>query len=102
MKIPTMINLRGYLTLAVRGEHVEAFINSLAEAGIPVWDVTPTGAHSAELKLLLKDFRGLRPLLKRTGCRTRIKERCGYPFKARRLLKRKAFVFGIVLFLPYC
>ena len=63
MKIPTMIHLRGYLKLAVRGEHVEAFINSLAEAGIPVWDVTPT--HSAELAL--KDFKGLRPLLKRTG-----------------------------------
>ncbi|KOP64215.1 sporulation protein [Bacillus sp. FJAT-18019] len=98
MKIPTMIHLRGYLTLTVRGEHVEAFINSLAKAGIPVWDVTPTGAHSAELKLLLNDFRRLRPLLKRTGCRTRIKERNGYPFRARRLLKRKAFVIGVVMF----
>ncbi|WP_411553266.1 sporulation protein YqfD [Paenibacillus lautus] len=98
MKIPTMIHLRGYLKLAVRGEHVEAFINSLAEAGTPVWDVTPTGAHSAEFKLLLKDFKGLRPLLKRTGCRTRIQERFGYPFQARRLLKRKAFVIGVVAF----
>ncbi|GAE04197.1 stage IV sporulation protein [Paenibacillus sp. JCM 10914] len=93
-----MINLRGYLTLTVRGEQVEAFINATAEAGIPVWDVKKTGASSAELKLLLKDFRGLRPLLRRTGCLTRIKERHGAPFKLNRLLKRKAFVSGVVLF----
>ncbi len=98
MNIPTMIQLRGYLTLTVRGEHVEAFINSVVDAGIPVWDVIPTGTQSAEFKLLLRDFKGLRPFLKRTGCRTRIKERSGYPFKLRRLWKRKAFVLGIVLF----
>jgi len=98
VNIPTMIQLRGYLTLTVRGEHVEAFINSVVDEGIPVWDVIPTGAQSAEFKLLLKDFKGLRPFLKRTGCRTRIKERSGYPFKLRRLWKRKAFVLGMVLF----
>ncbi|UNK20054.1 sporulation protein YqfD [Paenibacillus sp. N3/727] len=98
MNIPTMIFLRGYLKLTVRGEHVEAFINALAEAGTPVWDVRPTGTHSAEFKLLLNDFKGLRPLLKRTGCRTRILERHGLPFRALRLLKRKVFVVGVVMF----
>lgn len=98
MNIPTMISIRGYLKLTVRGEHVEEFINALAEAGTPIWDVRPTGAHSAEFKLLLNDFKGLRPLLKRTGCRTRIQERHGLPFRALRLLKRKVFVGGIVMF----
>ncbi|SMF88548.1 similar to stage IV sporulation protein [Paenibacillus uliginis N3/975] len=98
MNIPTMIFLRGYLKLTVRGEHVEAFINALAEAGTPVWDVRPTGTHSAEFKLLLNDFKGLRPLLKRTGCRSRILERHGLPFRALRLLKRKVFVVGVVMF----
>ncbi|WP_422660327.1 sporulation protein YqfD [Paenibacillus sp. EC2-1] len=98
MNIPTMISIRGYLKLTVRGEHVEAFINALAETGTPIWDVRPTGEHSAEFKLLLNDFKGLRPLLKRTGCRTRIQERHGLPFRALRLLKRKMFVGGIVAF----
>ncbi|WP_054956662.1 sporulation protein YqfD [Paenibacillus dakarensis] len=98
MNIPTMISIRGYLKLTVRGEHVEAFINALVETGIPVWEVKPTGADSAEFKLLLKDFKGLRPLLKRTGCRTRIQERYGFPFRVLRLLKRKVFVGGIVMF----
>lgn len=98
MNIPTMIFMRGYLKLTVRGEHVEAFINAVAEAGTPIWDVRPTGTHSAEFKLLLNDFKGLRPLLKRTGCRTRILERHGLPFRALRLLKRKVFVVGVVMF----
>ncbi|WP_106768357.1 sporulation protein YqfD [Paenibacillus faecalis] len=98
MNIPTMVFIRGYLKLTVHGEHVEAFINALAEKGTPVWDVKPTGEHSVEFKLLLNDFKGLRPLLKRTGCRTRILERHGLPFRAVRLLKRKLFVIGVVIF----
>lgn len=98
MNIPTMIFIRGYLKIRVRGEHVESFINALAEAGTPVWDVKPTGTHTAELHLLLNDFKGLRPLLKRTGCKTRILERRGLPFRAIRLLKRKVFMVGVVMF----
>ncbi|MEK3731182.1 MULTISPECIES: sporulation protein YqfD [Paenibacillus] len=98
MNIPTMITVRGYLKLAVRGERVELFINALTEAGIPVWDVKPTGMHAAEIKLLLRDFWSLRPLLKRTGCRTKVIERNGLPFRARNLWRRKAFALGLVLF----
>lgn len=98
MNIPTMIFIRGYLKLEVRGEQVAVFINELSKTGIPVWEVKPTGAQTAELKLLLGDFRELRPLLKRTGCRTRIRERHGLPFRMLRLWKRKVFVSGIVVF----
>ena len=98
MNIPTMIFIRGYLKLKVRGERVAAFINALSEAGTPIWEVKPTDPFTAEFKLLLSDFKSLRPLLKRTGCRTRILERHGLPFRAIRLWRRKVFVAGIAVF----
>ena len=98
MNIPTMITIRGYLKLRVQGDNVEGFINVLAQSGTPVWDVRPAGPDSAEFCLLLKDFKGLRPLVKRTGCRIRIRERHGLPFRTARLLKRKVFAAGMLLF----
>ncbi|MBO2943257.1 sporulation protein YqfD [Paenibacillus sp. F411] len=98
MNIPTMIQIRGYLKVSVRGEQLSAFINAITEAGIPVWEMKPTGSASASFKLLLSDFKELRPILKGTGCRTRILERHGLPFRAARLLRRKIFAAGIVVF----
>ncbi len=39
MKHPALTKLRGTVTLAVKGESVEAFINLLTEHQIPVWNV---------------------------------------------------------------
>ncbi|NMO94829.1 sporulation protein YqfD [Paenibacillus lemnae] len=98
MNIPTMIYIRGYLKVRVRGEQLPSFINALSEAATPVWEIKPTGEQSAEFKLLLSDFKGLRPLLKKTGCRTTILERHGLPFRTSHLWKRKIFAAGMVIF----
>ncbi|MDR0268982.1 sporulation protein YqfD [Paenibacillus sp.] len=98
MKIPTLSGVRGCVQISVRGEGTNHLINALAESGIPVWDIRPTSATTADMKLLLRDFHVLRPLLKRTGCRMHVKRRIGLPFLLTRLFKRKFFAIGIVLF----
>ncbi|MGN7357773.1 sporulation protein YqfD [Paenibacillus sp. SAF-054] len=99
MKIPTLSGIRGCVLITVRGERVNHLINAFAEAGIPVWDIRPTGEHTAEMKLLLRDFYALRPLLKRTGCRMHVTRRIGLPFRIVRLYKRKFFAAGMIAFL---
>lgn len=98
MKIPTLTRVRGCVRIAVRGEHVEYFINALAENGVPVWDIEPKNGNLAEMKVLLRDFHVLRPLLKRTGCRVHVQGRIGLPFTLVKLYKRKFFMVGIMLF----
>lgn len=98
MKIPTLSGIRGCVQISVRGESINHLVNALAESGIPVWDIRPTSEHTADMKLLLKDFHALRPLLKRTGCRLHVTRRIGVPFLMVRLYKRKFFAIGIMLF----
>lgn len=98
MKIPTLSGLRGCVMIAVRGERVNHLINALAESGIPVWDIRPTSDHTADMKVLLRDFHALRPLLKRTGCRMHVSRRIGLPFRMVRLYNRKFFAVGMIAF----
>jgi similar to stage IV sporulation protein len=98
MKHPALTKLRGTVTLAVRGENVEDFINLLTEHHIPVWNVRPMGTTLAEMNLLLPHVFLLRPLLRRTGCKMHILKRQGLPFVAVRLAKRKFFLAGLALF----
>ncbi|WP_379161140.1 sporulation protein YqfD [Paenibacillus sp. sgz5001063] len=97
MKEPPLSSLRGFVTLHVTGPQVEKFINAVTEADIVIWNVRPAD-NGATLNLLLDDFFVLRPLLKKTGCRSRIIARNGLPFRAARLWKRKFFAAGILLF----
>ena len=98
MKIPTLVYWRGYVEITVRNGHLESFINTLTQMGIPVWDVKPTPLQTADMKVLLSDFYALRPILKRTGCRAHVNKRIGFPFEMLKLKKRKFFAVGIVAF----
>ncbi|MNB87836.1 putative stage IV sporulation protein YqfD [compost metagenome] len=97
MKEPPLSWIRGTVRLSIRGERPERFINAVNEAGIAIWNVKASG-NGAELHVLLHDFFALRPLLKQTGCRMHVKGRIGLPFVASRLLKRKFFAGGLLLF----
>lgn len=79
MKHPALAMLRGTVTLAVKGESVEAFINLLTDHHIPVWNVRPMGTRHAEMNLLLPHVFLLRPLLRRTGCKMHVLKRQGLP-----------------------
>ncbi|WP_410514466.1 sporulation protein YqfD [Paenibacillus sp. BR2-3] len=97
MKEAPLSWVRGVVTILVTGPQTEMFINALAGAGIVIWDVKPVQG-GLRLKLLLNDFYALRPLLKKTGCRLHITGRKGLPFVTARLLKRKFFAAGLLLF----
>ncbi|MHA0855796.1 sporulation protein YqfD [Paenibacillus sp. CMAA1364] len=98
MKIPALSYWRGYIEVTIRQGHVESFINSLTDIGIPVWDVKPTSFQTVEMKLLVEDFYEVLPILKRTGCRIHVNRRIGFPFQMIRLKKRRFFALGFMFF----
>ncbi|GAA0408339.1 sporulation protein YqfD [Paenibacillus motobuensis] len=99
MKSPVFANLRGVVTIVVRGKSIELLVNELTKKEIQVWDLKPLPDGTMEMNIQLADFFKLRPLLKRTGCRLSVKRRSGIPFMMVRLWKRKWFVFGFALFI---
>ncbi|MGG4131090.1 sporulation protein YqfD [Paenibacillus illinoisensis] len=98
MKQPSLYKLRGAVRITVTGGDIEALINMVAEQGLEVWNLRAHDGRKAEMNILLPHFFRLRPLLKRTGCRVKVTERSGIPFFMARLMKRKFFLGGMVLF----
>lgn len=99
VKLPSLSQMRGIVTVVVRGEGIERLINELSKQNVEIWNLKSLTDKTMEMNIGVADFLQLRPLLKRTGCRVQIKERTGMPFFFMRLWKRKWFLFGFSLFI---
>ena len=89
--------LQGYLKIRVWGYSPERFMNLCGSRGIMLWDITRREADYL-MYISLSGFFRLRPIVRKTGTRVAVLERCGLPFLIRRMRKRKVFVMG----LPAC
>ncbi|WP_350342489.1 sporulation protein YqfD [Proteinivorax tanatarense] len=94
-----LLNLyKGYLVIEVFGKFTEKFLNMAITRKIYLWDVKRHN-DSITLKIGLDGYKSLWPVCRKTGCRMRIKEKKGLPFKLNKLRKRKVFAFGILFFI---
>lgn len=89
--------LRGYVTVEVTGLFPERFMNLCIKQNISLWDVHRTG-NAVVLNISIQGFRMLRPMVKKTGIRVRIKEKHGLPFFLRRYRARHFFIPGFLIF----
>ncbi|MFD0870576.1 MULTISPECIES: sporulation protein YqfD [Paenibacillus] len=97
---PNIISrLKGYVTIELRGERLEEFINLAASSRLVLWDMQIKQPNLAEVNLHIEDFYKLRPLLKKTGCRIHLLKRYGFPFFLDKLWKRKFFIAGLCFFI---
>jgi len=90
--------LCGYVVIKVSGFSVERFINLVIHKNIHIWDLKHSGTYVI-MKVSLKGFKKLKPYAKKTKCRIRIIEKCGYPFFIYKYRKRYLFIFGILSFI---
>lgn len=87
---------RGYLLVRLAGYSPERFLNLCSNHNILIWNLEyKEGAY--EFYISIAGYRRLKPLLKKTKTRIRIKRRIGFPFFAYRYRKRKVFFAGIFL-----
>ena len=91
--------LRGYVIILVEGYFIERFINICTHRQLFLWDVKRSSDTSMTLKISIKGFKILRPVAKKTHSRVRIISKRGMPFILSKYKKRKAFIFGALLFL---
>jgi similar to stage IV sporulation protein len=90
--------LRGFVRIELRGRKLEKLLNALITGRFVVWDIRRIGEEAVELHMIIRDFFKLRPLLRETGSKLRVKGRYGFPFVLDRLGRRKMFIVGIVSF----
>jgi len=91
--------IRGYVIIEVEGYFLEKFINICINRQIFLWDIKRQKNCIMNLKISIKGFKRLPGIVKKTGCRVRIKKKCGLPFVLHKYKGRKTFVFGAILFI---
>lgn len=91
--------LRGYVIIIVEGNFIEKFLNICTHRQIRLWDVRMQKEHLATMKLGIKSFRSIRPIVRKARCRVKLVNKIGLPFVLNRYRRRKAFYAGVVLFI---
>jgi len=91
--------VEGHITITVRGKRFERLLNMAVREGIQIWNIRKVQQNVSRCDILIRDFYRLRPLLKETGCRTRVEQRGGLPFWLIRLKRRSGFTAGVLVFL---
>jgi similar to stage IV sporulation protein len=87
---------RGYVVIKIEGLSLEKFINYAISRGIYLWDIVRIDYTTLEAKVGLKGYKELRHIVKRAGCKVRIREKIGYPFFMHKIRARKMFTIGFV------
>ncbi len=88
--------LKGYIKIQIIGYSPERFLNLCKNKDIRIWDLKANG-NDYEMFVSVKDFRKLKPLLKKTQTKLKILERYGVPFFLHRYRRRKMFFVGVFI-----
>lgn len=88
--------IRGYVRIRITGYSPERFLNLCSHHQIRLWGLKPCG-HAYEMYLSIKNFRKLKPILRKSNMRIKVLERRGLPFFLNRNRKRQAFFIGVIL-----
>lgn len=90
--------LRGYVIIKLRGRALERFINLAATKGIALSGVQKIGDNLMLARVSVKDYKALRPILRKVQCKATIEEKIGLPFALSKLRTRKMLVVGAFMF----
>lgn len=88
--------LSGYVTFTCRNGFPERFINLCSLNGISLWDVRNTGGILTA-KTSVKCYKNIRPCVKKSGMKIKIKSKTGFPFFIKPYLERKGIFAGILV-----
>lgn len=88
--------LAGEVRVRVRGSSIERFLNACARGGIFLRQTRRVDFGELHATISVQDFRRLRGVMGRTGCRVHIIKRRGFPFVLYSLRGRYVFFAGFV------
>lgn len=86
----------GFLRIKISGNHLERFINACSHRGIYLWNLS-TSENYYEMNITIKDYKKLKPVIRKTKTKVIIVERSGFPFFLYRFRNRRFFFAGFML-----
>lgn len=89
---------KGYVIIEITGFSIERFLNLCLHKSIYIYDLRET-KNGVTCKVKINDFKNLRFISKKTGCKFKIISKYGFPFLVFKNRKRKLFFIGICVFI---
>ncbi|WP_250277291.1 sporulation protein YqfD [[Clostridium] colinum] len=88
---------KGYVIIKVTGFSIERFLNLCLNKNIILSKIEETN-DGIMCMVSIKDFKNLKPISKKTGCKYKIILKYGMPFYIFKNRKRKMFLIGAIFF----
>lgn len=88
--------IQGYLCIRIGGNGPERFINLCTYRKIYIWNLSNI-ENEYEFYISIKNFKMLKPIIRKTKIRPRIMKRFGLPFFIHRHRNKKMFFIGIAI-----
>lgn len=104
MFLKILINyILGYVNIEVEGFYLERFINICISKRIFLWNINREKSSIMSVNIGIQDVKNIKEILRKSGCKFRIKQKKGIPFIFNRYKKRKVFliIFCVVLIAMY-
>lgn len=92
--------LFGFVDIVVEGYYIERFLNLCTSKNIFLWKLNRQKATILNARVGRKDFRRLRNVCKKTGCKMKIQKKKGFSFILHQYKKRKIFA-GLLLLIVF-
>ena len=89
--------IKGFLIIRLKGQSPERFFNLCSHHNIYLWNVKNIKGNY-ECNIMLKDYRKLKMIARKTKTVPYIKKRIGFPTVFSVYKKRKGYLLGILLF----
>lgn len=87
----------GYVNIEIEGYFIERFMNICNSQKIFLWNLKRPKTTIMRVNISIRDFKKLKPIIKKTKCRVKILNKKGIPFFFHRYQKRKIFVILFLL-----
>ena len=89
--------LYGYIRFIAIGEFPERLLNQFSINGISAWNIIRK-KNCIEASVLVRDYKQMRKVRAKSGVRTEIQQKYGFPFIIRKYSKRVGFLLGMICF----
>jgi len=94
--------IKALIEVEVEGFFVERFINLCKINNIKIWDIVYINTGKISFKMASKEFKKIKPYVKRSKCRVKIKTKKGIYFDFFRYRKRRILLYlTIILFIIF-
>ncbi len=91
--------ITGYVHVVIEGYYIERFINICISKRIILWNMKRKRNIILHANIGIKDFKRLKEVARKTGCKIYIDKKKGLPFILNRYRKRKIFAICVLLIL---